>query len=88
MSGFQTGQVAVSTTATLVATVGPAPDNDGVLISSSAAAFIGGAGVTASTGFPVAANTPVTVPTTGAEALALYAITSTGTATVSYIFPG
>jgi hypothetical protein len=44
--------------------------------------------VTAATGFPVGVNTPVTVPTTGAESLVLYAITSTGTATVSYIYPG
>ncbi|MBO0880945.1 MAG: hypothetical protein J2P17_11500, partial [Mycobacterium sp.] len=88
MSGFQTGQVSVGSTATLVASIGSVPENDGVLVNSSAAAYIGGPGVTASTGFPVAANTPVRVPTTGAEPLALYAITSSGTATVSYIFPG
>jgi hypothetical protein len=85
---LQTGQVSVGTTATLVATVGAVPDSDGVLISSSAAAFVGGSGVTTSTGFPVAANTPVLVPTTGAETVAVYAIVSSGTATVSYIFPG
>ena len=88
MSGLQTGQVSVGTTATLVCSVGAAPDNDGVLITSSAACFVGGAAVTASTGFPVAANTPVLVPTTGAEPLELYAVVSSGTATVSYIFPG
>jgi hypothetical protein len=44
--------------------------------------------VSASTGFPVAANTPVLVPTTGAEPLELYAIVSSSTATVSYIYPG
>lgn len=88
MSGFKNGQVSVGTTATLVCTVGSVPENDGVLINSSAAAFIGGSGVTTSTGFPVAANTPVLVPTTGAEPLALYAVVSSSTATVSYIFPG
>lgn len=88
MSEFQTGQVSVDTTATLVATIGSAPENDGVLVSGSAAAFIGGSGVTASTGFPVAANTPVLVPTTGAEPLELCAIVSSSTATVSYIYPG
>jgi hypothetical protein len=88
MSGLQTGQVSVSTTATLLCTVGAVPDSDGVLINSSAAAFVGGQGVTASTGFPVPANTPTLVPTTGAEPVAVYAITSSGTATVSYAFPG
>ncbi len=85
---FQTGQVSVGTTATLVATINAVPDNDGVYVNSSAAAFIGGPGVTAATGFPLAANTPVKIPTTGAESLVLYGITSTGTATVSYIYPG
>ncbi|ORW02473.1 hypothetical protein [Mycobacterium kyorinense] len=85
---YQTGQVSVGTTAAPICTVGPVPDNDGVLITSSAAAFIGGAGVTASTGFPVPANTPVRFPTTGAEPVALYGITSSGTATVSFAFPG
>jgi hypothetical protein len=85
---FQSGVVSVGTTATLICTVGSAPENDGVLISASAAVFIGGPGVTASTGFPVTANTPVTVPTTGAESLALYGITSSSTSNVAYIFPG
>ena len=85
---IQKRAVSVATTATLVCTVGSVPENDGVLINSSAAAFIGGSGVTTSTGFPVAANTPVLVPTTGAESLALYAVVSSSTATVSYIFPG
>lgn len=86
MAGIQSGQVNVTTTATLVCNI--PPDPDGVLISSSATVYLGGPGVTTTTGFAIPANTPVTVPTTGSEALALYAVTSTGTATVSYIFPG
>jgi len=63
MSGLQTGQVSAGTTATLVCTVGSVPDAEGVLINSSAAAFIGGSSsVTAWTGFPVAANTRVHMP--------------------------
>jgi hypothetical protein len=62
---YQSGQVSVGTTATLVCSVGSAPHTDGVLINSSAAAFIGGSGVTASTGFPVVANTPVLVADDG-----------------------
>jgi hypothetical protein len=86
MSGFKSAQTSVGTTATLVATIGSAPDTDGVLVSSSAAAFIGGPGVTTTTGFPIA-NTPVLVPTTGSEPLTLYAVVSTSTSTVSVIFP-
>jgi hypothetical protein len=44
--------------------------------------------VTTSSGFPVAANTPVTVATTGAEELELFGITTSGTSNVSYLFPG
>ena len=71
---YQSGQVSVGTTATLVCSVGSAPDTDGVLINSSAAAFIGGSGVTASAGFPVVANTRCLLPTTGAEPLACGAV--------------
>lgn len=85
---YNSGQVSVGTTATLVCTTGPAPSNDGILVNSSAAAFIGPSGVTPTTGFPVAVNTPVRVPTTGADDEALYAVVSSGTATVSFIFPG
>jgi hypothetical protein len=72
------------TTATAIFTQ-TVPDNDSVLISASAAAFVGGPGVTTSTGFPVAANTPVLIPTTGAEVLQLYGVVSSGTATISYL---
>jgi hypothetical protein len=80
---YKSGQVSVGTTATSLFTQGP--DNDGVLVSSSAAAFVGPSGVTTSTGLPIPANTPVLVPTTGSEPLSLYAVVSTGTATVSYL---
>lgn len=86
MSGLQTGQVSVGTTSTFVCNV--PPDPDGVLIQSTAAAFIGGPGVTTATGLAIPANTAVTVPTTGAESISVYAVVSTGTATVSYAFPG
>lgn len=87
---FQSGVVSVGTTATLICTVGSAPENDGVLINNggSVTVYLGGSGVTASTGFPVAENTTVTVPTTGAEGLALYGITSSSTSNVAYIYPG
>jgi hypothetical protein len=82
---YKSGQVSVGTTATALYTQGPAPDNEGVLIYSSAAAFVGPAGVTTTTGLPIPATTPVLIPTTGSEPLSLYAVVSTGTATVSYL---
>jgi hypothetical protein len=86
---FQTGQVSVGTTATLIVDVGQGvPDNDGVIVSASAACFVGGPSVTPTTGFALAASTPVRIPTTGAASEPLYGITSSGTALVSYIFPG
>ncbi|WP_424763870.1 hypothetical protein [Mycobacterium sp.] len=54
-------------------------------LSSSAAAFVGGSGVTTSPGFLVAANTPVLIPTTGSETLELYGVVSSGTATISHL---
>lgn len=81
---YASGQVSVGTTATAIFTQ-TIPDNDSVLISSSAAAFVDPSGVTASTGFPVAANTPVLIPTTGAEVLKRYGVVSSGTATISYL---
>jgi hypothetical protein len=77
--------VATGTTATAIFTSGPAPDNDSVLISSSAAAFVGPAGVTVTTGIPIPASTPVLIPTTGAETLKLYGVVTSGTATLSYL---
>lgn len=87
MAGYLNAQTSVGTTATLVASIGSAPDSDGVLVRSSAAAFIDGAGVTITTGIPIAANTPVLVPTTGSEPLSLYAVVASCTATVSTLFP-
>jgi len=87
MSGYNSAQTTVGTTATLVATIGSAPDCDGVLVSSSAAAFIGPSGVTTTTGFPVVANVATLVPTTGSEPLSLYAVVASSTAVVSVIYP-
>lgn len=82
---YVSGQVTVGTTATKIASPsGPG----GILVSCSAATVFGGAGVTTSTGISIAsANTPVTLPTDG-PAHDLYGVVATGTATVSFIYPG
>jgi hypothetical protein len=81
---YASGQVSVGTTATAVYTQ-TVPDNDSVLISASAACFVGPAGVTVTTGIPIPASTPVLIPTTGAESLQLFGVVTTGTATISYL---
>lgn len=83
-ASYSSGSVSVGTTATLIAVV-PEGYTGVALVSSSAAAFIGGPGVTTTTGFPVAANTPVQVPSGKGNARALYAVVASGTATVSYL---
>lgn len=87
---FTTAQVALnSSTATLVATLNTEPDDDGVLVYASASGvYVGGSSsVTASTGFPIPATTPVLIPTSGARTATLYAIAQTGTPTISVIYP-
>jgi hypothetical protein len=80
-----TGQVAVATTPQLIVTV-ENPNGIGVLISSSAAAFIGGSAVTTGTGFPVPVTTPVTIPTSAADPpFSIYAVTASA-ATVSFAY--
>lgn len=82
---FASGQVSVGTTATLVCTV--EGNQSGVLISTSDDCFIGGITVTADTGYALAAATPITVPTNAGVNNQLYAVVSTGTATVSFLHP-
>lgn len=88
------GVVSVGTTATLIATPGSVPENDGVLIQNlgSGVLYLGGATVTANTastgGLQVAANTTVNVPCTGAAADGIYGIVASSTANVAYLYPG
>jgi hypothetical protein len=93
MAGFKQGIVSVGTTATLICTVGAAPENDGVMVQNngSTPVLLGGSTVTttgATAGIQIAASATMTIPTTGAEPLALYGIVASGTANVSYLFPG
>lgn len=90
MSGYQTRVVSVGTTATLIAELGAVPVNDGILVNNAgtAAVYVGGAAVTTTTGFPIAAGATQVIPTTGAEGLALYGVVATGSANVAYIYPG
>jgi hypothetical protein len=67
-TGMNQGTVSMGTTATLICTIVAAPENDGALVQNngSTPVFPCGSTVTASdatSGIPVAANTPVLFPT-------------------------
>lgn len=81
---YSSGQVSVGTSATAIVTTGPAPAFD-VVIYSSATVYIGGAGVTTSTGLEIPASTPTRIPSTGAEDDTLYGVVASSTATVGYL---
>jgi hypothetical protein len=91
---YKNGVVSAGTTAVLVATPSSAPDVDGILIQNlgSVTVYLGGSTVTANTastgGYQLAASASVLVPTTGASAEGLYAITASSTANVAYLYPG
>lgn len=83
------GTVTVSSTATLVCS--PAASSGGVVIQNGATAiFLGGPGVTSSgatQGVSVAANATLVVPTVGYAPHDLWAITASGSSSVSFLFP-
>lgn len=87
MLDYTSGVTTISSTATQVAVVPAA--NNGILVSNTGASsvFLGGAGVTSATGYPLAAAATVTVPTVGGYPHALYAITASGTSTVAFLAP-
>jgi hypothetical protein len=62
---YKSGQVSVGTSATALFTTGPDPAFS-VVIYSSAACFVGPSGATTTTGLPIPATTPVTIPSSGA----------------------
>lgn len=85
---YANGSVSVGTTATKVCTV-PA-ENDDVLVYCSAATAFGGPSVTASgatAGVTVPATTLTRIPSVGGTVHDLYAIVSSGTSTVSFLYP-
>lgn len=81
---YSSGQASVGTTATKILTTGPNPSY-AVAIYSSATVYVGGSGVTTTTGLEIPASTVVTLPSTGSEEDSLYGVVSSSTATVSYL---
>lgn len=80
------GQVSVGTTAVLLCT--PSNTDAGVLVNNggSVVVYVGPSGVTASTGFPIAAAATVAIPTIAGIAMPIYAVAASSTATVSYFY--
>ncbi len=87
-----TAQIPVGTTATLLSGVDPgsggAPNGQSLVLSNTGAAtvFIGGPGVTTTTGYPVPAGAEYSLDLDGLETL--FAIVATGTVTVAVLRTG
>lgn len=77
--------VSVGTTATLL----PSPQraSNGIVVNATAALFLGGADVTTTTGFPVAAGASVTVPASKTGDAGLYAVAATATTATVLVAP-
>jgi hypothetical protein len=84
---YESGQVTVGSTATLIGNFGY--NQSGVLInnSSSEIVYLGGSGVTSTTGLPLPVSSTIVIPTNGGVINSLYGITSTSTSKVSYLIP-
>lgn len=87
MLDYTSGVVAVGATATLIASLPPVADGVLVVNTGAGTVYLGGAGVTTTTGFPVAANATVTVPTVGNYPRNLYGVVASGTASVAFLVP-
>lgn len=85
-TAYQSGQVTVGASATLVCAI--EGNESGVLINngSGAIVYLGGPAVTTSTGLPVPVSTTVLVPTYGGALVSLYAVSATSS-TVSFLHP-
>lgn len=87
---YNNAATSVGTSVTLIANV--ASNDAGVLVynAGSVTVYLGGGTVAASganQGYPLAATSGVTVPSTGGSENQLYAITGSSTATVVVLFP-
>lgn len=82
---YASGSTSVTTTAVLVAVV--SAENSGILVSCSATTYFGAPGVTSETGLSVPANTVQWIPSAAGIEHALYAVTATGSSTVTWLFP-
>ena len=78
---FSTGQVSVGTTATQIFASKPGVDQVLIQNMGTASVFIGKAGVTAATGYPILAGDTVELPVTEA----IFGIVATGTQTVAVL---
>jgi hypothetical protein len=80
LSKLSSGQLSATTAAAVLGA--SASTEQGVLISTTASIYVGGSGVTASTGLLIAAGQTVLIPVDNVDQI--YVVAST-TATVSYL---
>lgn len=90
VEGYAHGTVSVTTTATLVCE--PSGVNSVLVQNNTGTAvtvYLGGSGVTASgatAGYVLTQNSSVLIPAVAGAQCALYAITSSGTASITYLY--
>ena len=86
-TNYQSGQVAITTTATLICTI--EGNESGVLLSNTSGApvFLGGPGVTTANGFQMPISTTLLVPTYGGAKVSLYGIVASTGSTISFLHP-
>ena len=86
-TNYQSGQVAVTTTPTLIATI--EGNQNGTLVGNGTGAtvFLGGPTVSTTTGFPLAVSTNVVIPAYGGARLSLYGVVASTGTTVSFLHP-
>ena len=83
LTNITTGQITATSTAATELSVPTSADIAGVVVTSSAAVYLGNSTVTATKGLLIPANIPTLLPVFSADQL--YAITPSSTATVSWM---
>lgn len=86
-TNYISGQVAVTTTPTLICQV--EGNETGTMINngSGAIVYLGGPNVTTTTGFPLAISSTIMVPTYGGANVKLYGVVASTGTTVSFLHP-
>lgn len=86
-ANYQSGQVAITTSATLICTLEGNESGIAINNGTGATVFLGGPTVTTTTGFPLAASTNIIIPTYGGAKESLYGIVASTGSTISFLHP-
>lgn len=87
MANYDNNVITVTIVAALLVTV--SSENDGILVSNTGSnpVYVGNAQVSSANGFKIAAGTTQMIPSLGGYTHDLWAVSTGGSSTVSYIQP-